>query len=254
MRGHLSCPGCRGRLRPWGWARSRRVRDGIGGGQYLVGHRPRRGRCTGCGVTHVLLAVSLAARRADTAEVIAAAIEDKVVGGHGHRVIATRLGRPASTVQGWLRAFAASAAPISAMFTWLIQRDAPDAAGIFAGTGIGGRRPGTVGAGCLCRGAPPALCVGRHRGVGPGRYRGLRRLVVLRQLVGRSGATRTRPYRRAFPTPGWTRASVIRDGRALLPTVRGGAQMAGSHSPDSRDGLPQGPGGEDRVAPLPADP
>lgn len=131
MQGQLSCPGCAGRLRPWGWARSRRVRDGVGGRQCLVGHRPRRSRCVGCGATHVLLAVSLAARRADTAAVIGDAVEDKVIGGRGHRVIAARVGRPASTVRGWLRAFAASAAQISAMFTSLVHRDAPDAAGIW---------------------------------------------------------------------------------------------------------------------------
>ncbi|WP_125616622.1 helix-turn-helix domain-containing protein [Specibacter cremeus] len=129
--GRLACPGCRGRLRPWGWARERLVRHGTGAGLSLVRHRPRRGRCTGCAATHVLLGVELAARRADTAAVIAAAVEAKTATGAGHRRIAARLGRPASTVRGWLRAFAASAGPIAEVFTALAHRDGADAAGLW---------------------------------------------------------------------------------------------------------------------------
>ena len=73
----------------------------------------------------------LAARRADTAAVIAAAVEAKVAGGAGHRPIAALLGRPASTVRGWLRAFAASAGPIAEVFTALSHRDGADAAGLW---------------------------------------------------------------------------------------------------------------------------
>src|SRR5680860_1610108 len=97
----LSCPGCGGGLRPWGWARQRPIRHGIGSDWRLVREHPRRGRCADCGATHVLLSVNLAARRADGAAVIAAAIEAKIVEGAGHRVIACRLDRPASTVRGW---------------------------------------------------------------------------------------------------------------------------------------------------------
>ncbi len=79
--GRVCCPGCRGVLRPWGWARTRRVRFGTGEGLQVVSVRPRRGRCTGCAGTHVLLGVQLAARRADAAAVIAAAIEAKVIRG-----------------------------------------------------------------------------------------------------------------------------------------------------------------------------
>ena len=46
------------------------------------------------------------ARRADAGEGIGRALEAKAAG-VGHRVIAGRLGRPASTVRGWLRALAA---------------------------------------------------------------------------------------------------------------------------------------------------
>ena len=126
--GRFSCPRCRAVLRPWGWARVRLVRHGIGSGQQLVVVRPRRARCSGCAGTHVLLGFGLAARRADSAEVIAAAIEAKTVTGAGHRRIAARLGRPTSTVRGWLRGFAISAAAISAVFMALAHRDGPDAA------------------------------------------------------------------------------------------------------------------------------
>ncbi|TFC10385.1 hypothetical protein E3O19_15395 [Cryobacterium algoritolerans] len=68
----------------------------------------------------------MAARRADAAEVIAAAVEAKTVLGWGHRKIAAGCGRPASTVRGWLRAFAVSAGAIGERFTGLLVRDAPD--------------------------------------------------------------------------------------------------------------------------------
>lgn len=130
--GLLACPGCAAVLAPWGWARDRLIRHGVGMDMVLVRHRPRRARCTGCGFTHVLLSVDLAARRADTAAVIAAAIEAKAVEGAGHRKIAATLGRPVSTVRGWLRAFAVSAAPLAEAFTAFIHRDGGDAAALWA--------------------------------------------------------------------------------------------------------------------------
>ena len=126
--GGLCCPGCSGRLSPWGSARPRTIRYGIDGVGPVRVHRPRRARCSGCGVTHVLLGVGLAVRRADAAEVIAVAVGSKVVRGRGHRVIAARLGRPVTTVRGWLRAFASSASRIAQWFTGRVVRDAPDAA------------------------------------------------------------------------------------------------------------------------------
>ena len=80
--------------------------------------RPRRGRCRGCGVTHVLLLVDALLRRADTVAVIGAALVAKAAG-RGHRAIATRLGRPPSTVRGWLRRFGSRAEPVRAAFTAL---------------------------------------------------------------------------------------------------------------------------------------
>jgi hypothetical protein len=72
-----------------------------------------------CRVTHVLLTVSCLVRRADAVEVIGAALRAKVAG-RGHRRIAARLGRPASTVRGWLRAFSRNAEAIRAVFTALL--------------------------------------------------------------------------------------------------------------------------------------
>jgi hypothetical protein len=109
--GELACR-CGGGLSPWGHARPRVVR-GLG----VV--RPRRARCGACEVTHVLLTVSCLLRRADTGAVIGAALTAKAMG-QGHRPIAARLGRPVSTVRGWLRAFAGNAERIRAVCTALL--------------------------------------------------------------------------------------------------------------------------------------
>lgn len=129
--GRLECPGCRARLRPWGWGRARRIRHGTGPDHRWVEVRPRRTRCTGCAGTHVLLRACWAGRRADAAAVIASAIEAKIVSGAGHRRIAAGCGRPVSTVRGWLRAFAASASAIVGAFTALLHRDGADPAGLW---------------------------------------------------------------------------------------------------------------------------
>jgi hypothetical protein len=94
------CPGCGGRLRRWGYARARWIRARSGPPLRV---RPRRVRCAGCGVTHVLLPASAGVpRRADAVSVIGAALL-ATVRGHGYRRVAAELGRPASTVRGWIR-------------------------------------------------------------------------------------------------------------------------------------------------------
>ena len=93
--GQLDCPVCPGVLAPWGFARPRGVR-GIGP------LRPRRARCAGCLVTHVLLPVTVLLRRADAARVIWAGLLARAAG-RGHRTIGLLLGVPESTVRGWLR-------------------------------------------------------------------------------------------------------------------------------------------------------
>ncbi|HEX8760248.1 MAG TPA: hypothetical protein VF734_09805 [Pseudonocardiaceae bacterium] len=111
----LSCPGCSGRLVPWGHGRVRVVR---GEGLVRWRLRPRRARCSGCGATHILLPVRCLLRRADAVEVIGAALV-AAGAGWGHRRVAELVERPASTVRGWLRRFEARAGPVRAGFTAL---------------------------------------------------------------------------------------------------------------------------------------
>jgi len=104
----------------------------------LVELCPRRSRCTGCGVTHVLLPVTALLRRADTAAVIMSALAAKATRRVGFRRIAAGLARPAETVRGWLRRFAERVEAVRSVFTvWLRGIDSdpvmPDAAGgVFA--------------------------------------------------------------------------------------------------------------------------
>ncbi len=119
--GRLRCPACSGVLAGWGHARQRVVRGAGGIGWRLC---PRRSRCCGCGVTHVLLPVSCLLRRADGVAVIWAALAGKA-GGLGYRPIAAGLGRPASTVRDWLARFASRAGAVRGLFTvWLCALDA----------------------------------------------------------------------------------------------------------------------------------
>lgn len=110
--GRLVCSACGGRFGKHGFARARSVRTRGGGRREL---RPARVRCTNpaCGRTHVLLAAWCVPGRADDAETIGAALQ-AAVAGQGHRPIADRLGVPAGTVRGWLRAARAGA-------DWLYQ-------------------------------------------------------------------------------------------------------------------------------------
>jgi transposase-like protein len=114
--GALGCPGCGGRLGPWGHAREREVRG--------VGRlRPRRTKCRGCGRTHVLLPPLCLLRRRDGVAVVGAALAAKAAGA-GHRPIADRLGVPKDTVRGWLRRFARDAEAIRAHFSrWAFALD-----------------------------------------------------------------------------------------------------------------------------------
>ena len=71
VEGELGCPGCGGRLAPWGWARRRPVR---GRGGVEEQRCPRRSRCAGCGMTHVLIWADTLPRRRDEVGVIGAAL------------------------------------------------------------------------------------------------------------------------------------------------------------------------------------
>ena len=119
--GELSCPACSGVLAGWGRARPRQLRGPHG----PVRLCPRRSRCTGCRVTHVLLPVSVLLRRADAAAVVMSALAAKAVRRVGFRRIAAELARPAETVRGWLRRFVERAEAVRSVFTvWLRAVDA----------------------------------------------------------------------------------------------------------------------------------
>ena len=177
--GELGCPSCGGVLGGWGHARPRPVRMAEGPDVVLV---PRRSRCRGCGGTHVLLPAWCLSRRADAGAVIGAALEAAAAGA-GHRTIAAGLGRPASTVRGWLRRFAARAEAVRAFFTVLLARTSPDpvmpagAAGAGGGRGVGGRGCG--------RGGGAALAPARHGAGVDGGVGGQRRAAAGAGLAGR---------------------------------------------------------------------
>ncbi len=120
--GELACPLCGGVLARWGNGVLRPVRVMHGPDAEVV---PRRSRCRQCKATHVLLPAWCLLRRADAAAVIGAALA-AAAGGDGHRKIAVRLGRAASTVRGWLRRFAGRAEEVRVFFTVLLARTAPD--------------------------------------------------------------------------------------------------------------------------------
>src|SRR5271165_3730596 len=113
--GLLSCPGCGGRLGGWGHASRRPV---FRAGRVPVAVRPRRARCAGCGVTHVLLPAWLLARRCDGTSVIGDMLA-RAARGQGFRSIAAASGVPEDTVRGRLRRFRASAGRVREFFTRL---------------------------------------------------------------------------------------------------------------------------------------
>jgi hypothetical protein len=75
--------------------------------------------------THILLPASLLVRRADLVEVVGAGLE-LAAAGWGQRRIADRLGRPVSTVRGWLRCWSRRAARVAGVFTSLLVDLADD--------------------------------------------------------------------------------------------------------------------------------
>lgn len=129
--GGMSCPSCPdGVLVRWGFARARRV---VGSVDPV---RPRRSRCRGCAVTHVLLPATLLLRRAYAAELIWAAVVAKAAGA-GHRRIGARLGIPCSTVRGWLRVITGRA---QAVRHWFIS--------VAVTAGVDVSIPKATGSGC----------------------------------------------------------------------------------------------------------
>ncbi|MEV7188208.1 DUF6431 domain-containing protein [Kitasatospora sp. NPDC093102] len=105
----LRCPDCGERLRPWGRARPRRIREG----DEAVELTPDRARCTGCAATHVLLPATVVPRSGYGARTVAAALL-AAADGAGHRTIAAELAVPAGTVRDWCRRARRGADAISA--------------------------------------------------------------------------------------------------------------------------------------------
>lgn len=120
--GLFACPVCGGRLAPWSHGRARVV---FGTGSLRWRLRPRRARCAQCGVTHVLLPVSVLARRRDEAGLIGRAL-GLAAGGVSCAAIARLLGRPAALVRAWAGRLAGRAGQVRAVFTVLAAALDPD--------------------------------------------------------------------------------------------------------------------------------
>ena len=119
--GEIGCPRCGGVLGGWGHARARQIAglaDPV---------RPRRARCRGCAVTHVLLPVTVLVRRADAAEQIWTALTARA-DGWGHRRIGAVIQVPAATVRGWLRRAADRLEAIRGWFVTVAVRAGVDVA------------------------------------------------------------------------------------------------------------------------------
>ncbi len=115
----VGCLSCGGVLGGWGFARWRVLRCEAG----PLALRPRRARCRSCRSTHVLLPDTVLARRVDTVAVIGTALT-AAAAGVGHRRVAARVGRPPSTVRGWLRRFRSVAARAAVFFAaWAHRLD-----------------------------------------------------------------------------------------------------------------------------------
>jgi transposase-like protein len=95
----LRCPGCGGRLRPWGRGRPRKVR--ALGGAWLSAC-PDRARCCSCQQTHVVLPAVLLPRRAYSCALVGSVLA-RAAHGDSTASIAAALGVPAATVRGWVR-------------------------------------------------------------------------------------------------------------------------------------------------------
>jgi len=84
----------------------------------------------------VLLTVACLVRRADGVEVIGAALTAKAAG-QGHRRVAARLGRPVSTVRGWLRGLAGNAEQVRVVLAGLlVELDPLAGAAPVVGSGV----------------------------------------------------------------------------------------------------------------------
>ena len=180
--GELMCPACGGRLRRHGWTRERSVRTRSGQRRL----RPARVRCAAsdCGRTQVLLPAWCVPGRSADAETIGSALTAAATG-VGHRRIAARLGLPADTVRGWLRAAGSHA-------DWLYAR----ACRVQGLVRTGAEDP------CLPRPRSP-----------------LGNAVA---ALGAAAAAIRRSFGATLPTPAWSLIVTITGGRLLRPLRRFG--------------------------------
>jgi hypothetical protein len=154
--GLLLCPGCGGRLGGWGHAARRRV---FTAGRIAVGVRPRRARCSSCGVTHVLLAAWMLARRCDGTAVVGDMLA-RAARGQGFRSIAAVTGVPEDTVRDRLRRFRELAGRVREFFTRLAGMLAPDPVPLDpAGSGLADAVVAIAAAADAAAGRWPALTV-----------------------------------------------------------------------------------------------
>ena len=153
--GVVACPheGCDGRLRRWGYARTRRVRVAPGISET---HRPHRGRCRSCGRTQVLAWARSYPRRCDSVETVATALL-AAMSGLGFRPIAEQIGVPATTVRDWLRRARRNAEIVRVDATLATLKLDP-IAGRFnpTGTALGDMLDavGRAASACICRFGP----------------------------------------------------------------------------------------------------
>jgi len=110
--GKVPCPDGDGILRPWGHALTRMIRSSDG----ELSVTPRRGRCSSCKKTHVLLPTNLLSRRRDSADVIGSALT-LAANGMGSQEIADTLERSQSVVRDWKRRVSDHAGEIRVYFT-----------------------------------------------------------------------------------------------------------------------------------------
>jgi transposase-like protein len=103
----FACPRCGGPTVRWHGYR-RHLRDERDRLIWIA-----RLRCTRCGVTQALLPSFTLPRRWDGVADVGRAAE-LAAAGLGHRPIAAALGRPETTVRGWLRRLRSSALPLAA--------------------------------------------------------------------------------------------------------------------------------------------
>ncbi|MGH9057913.1 MAG: helix-turn-helix domain-containing protein [Acidimicrobiales bacterium] len=116
--GQIACQDCGGELRPWGFARWRKLRKKA----QAVAVHPRRSRCRRCGLTHVLLPTVALLRRVDVAEVIVEALVARYLEGRSRSETIRLAGVPPGTGRAWLRRFRSRAEVIRVHFTALAWR------------------------------------------------------------------------------------------------------------------------------------